>query len=154
MYYFAYGSNMHPDLMSERCPSAEFAGAAKLSDYRLGFTRRSVKTFPGSGVADLLPAHGSTVWGALYRMNQAGLNALDEKEGAGFAYQQQRVDVALRDETRLEAITYTVIEKEHQEVPPSEEYLRHLIDGARRRGLPEEYVSFLESVSSERPNSA
>jgi hypothetical protein len=53
-------------------------GAARLADHRLAFTRRSVKT--GTGVADIVPAPGETVWGALYELGDGELAAIDRKE--------------------------------------------------------------------------
>jgi hypothetical protein len=39
MLYFAYGSNMDPAQLAQRCPSARFIAVAKLPDHRLAFTR-------------------------------------------------------------------------------------------------------------------
>lgn len=142
--YFAYGSNMHPDEMARRCSSARLLGSARLPDHRLAFTRESVRNYPGSGVADLLPAPGETVWGALYEVGEPDLAVLDHKEAAGQAYQRVLVAVVGPGESLEEAIAYTVIEKAEPEVPPSAAYLGDLIAGARACELPETYVGLLE----------
>ncbi|MGH2918233.1 MAG: gamma-glutamylcyclotransferase family protein [Solirubrobacteraceae bacterium] len=144
--YFAYGSNMHPDKLRERCPGAGHVRPAKLADHRLAFTRRSVRTFPGSGVADLLPAQGMTVWGALYSMSDDDLEALDAIEGEGSAYERREVSVTLANETVVDAIAYSVIDKEPEEVPPSTEYLEQMLAGALACELPAAYRTFLESL--------
>ena len=58
--YFAYASNMAPEVITRLCPRARYLGVARLTDHRLAFTRRSVRT--GTGVADIVPAPGKTVW--------------------------------------------------------------------------------------------
>lgn len=144
--YFAYGSNMHPDEMGRRCASARLLGRARLTDHRLAFTRRSVRNYPGSGVADVVVAPGHTVWGALYAVDDGDLAALDHKEAAGQAYERVPVAVIGPEGTTEQAIAYTVIHKAHPEVPPSPIYVGHLVAGARACRLPENYVGFLESL--------
>lgn len=141
--YFAYGSNMADDVMSEKCPAHRFLDAASLAGFELAFTRRSIRT--GTGVADIVPGEGSTVWGALYELEDRELEALDRKEGSGWAYRQVPVVVRSRDDgSEHEALTYTVIDKESPEVPSASEYLERVIQAARDRGLPDDYVRSLE----------
>lgn len=144
--YFAYGSNMHPEEMSRWCSSARLLGTARLSEYRLAFTRTSVRNYPGSGVADLVAAPGQTVWGALYEISDQDLEVLDRKEAAGQAYEQVVVSVVGSDGTPTEAIAYAVIEKADPEVAPSQTYLGHVIEGARACELPDGYVTLLEAL--------
>jgi gamma-glutamylcyclotransferase len=140
--YFAYGSNMDEEVMQACCPTHRFIGAARLDDHRLAFTRRSVRT--GTGVADAVFDRGQTVWGALYELDPEDLRKLDRKEGSGWAYEQQRCRVHLfADGSEQDSITYTVLQKEREEIPPSRAYLKRLITAARRRGLPEQYIASL-----------
>jgi gamma-glutamylcyclotransferase len=143
--YFAYGSNMAPDVMARLCPRHRYLGPARLDDHRLAFTRRSVKT--GTGVADVVPAPGQTVWGALYEIGDDELAAVDKKEGYDWAY--TRVTLPVRpaggDRERL-AVIYTVAAKQTPEIPPSPDYLDRIIAAARDRGLPEEYITQLSAV--------
>jgi hypothetical protein len=64
--YFAYGSNMAPEVIARLSPQHRYLGVARLTDHRPAFTRRSVKT--GTGVADVVPASGQMVWGVLYKI--------------------------------------------------------------------------------------
>ena len=41
--YFAYGSNLDPEQMASRCPSARVAFLARLADHRLDFTYFSTR---------------------------------------------------------------------------------------------------------------
>jgi diketogulonate reductase-like aldo/keto reductase len=118
-----------------------YLGAARLDGYRLGFSRRSIRW--GAGVLDLVRSADDAVWGALYELPPAALDQLDAREGAGFAYRRIEVEVML-GEDRRRAVAYEVIEKESVDVPPSREYVATVLAGARKRGLPREYVAELE----------
>jgi gamma-glutamylcyclotransferase (GGCT)/AIG2-like uncharacterized protein YtfP len=131
--------------MELACPGHRFLGAAELPKHRLAFTRRSLRT--GTGVADVLAAPGASVWGALYALDQAQLAAIDEKEGNGWAYERRAVRV-IAGEGELEAFAYAVIAPDAEHVQPSREYLQALLDGARERGLPEDYVAALAAVDA------
>lgn len=142
--YFAYGSNMSEAVIRRWCPGHRLVGAAALDNHRLAFTRRSEIT--GTGVADAVPEPGQTMWGVLYEIRDEDLVELDHKEAAGRGYQRQpcRVQI-LADQSRHDAVMYTVLRKEPREVPPSREYLERMIAGARDRGLPEDYIAALST---------
>jgi gamma-glutamylcyclotransferase len=154
--YFAYGRNMGSVAIELACPGHRFLGAAELRGHRLAFTRRSVRT--GTGVADIVAAAGASLWGALYELDSAALAALDEKEGAGWAYERRAVRVvpAGAEDARgagaagreVEAFAYAVIARDGEHVQPSREYLQALLDGARERGLPDAYVAALGAVDA------
>lgn len=140
--YFAYGSNMAEGVMDRLCRGHRFLATAELPGHRLLFTRRSIKT--AGGVADIVPAHAHSVWGALYALDATQLAAIDEKEGNGWAYRRLQVRVRLAaDERELDAHAYAVIAPEEVEIRPSPQYLQGLLDGARERGLPKGYVAEL-----------
>ena len=145
--YFAYGSNMAEAVMTERSRRHRFLGVARLPDHRLMFNRRSIRT--GSGVADVVPASGESVWGVLYELDDAGLAALDRKEGHDWAYVREPLVVELSaDGSRQRAVTYTVKEKEPVEVEPSADYLEGIISAASERGLPAAYIDSLRELRS------
>ena len=86
------------------------------------------------------------VWGALYEIGDEDLEALDRKEGAGWAYERRRVPVDADDGSSREVFVYVVISKAAAQVPPSDDYARRLIEAASERGLPDGYLRAL-SVS-------
>lgn len=140
--YFAYASNMDPAVMAERCRSYTAIGPACLEGYELAFTRRSRRS--GTGVADIVPAPSSHVWGVLYDVDESCLDSLDKKEGFGWAYDRVAVEVRLAaDGSSHEAQTYIVLTKESSPVVPSQAYLDRLIAAAESAGLPEAYVAKL-----------
>lgn len=142
--YFAYGSNMSQDQIRARCPSHKFICAAELPGYKLAFTRYSSKR--ECGVADIVPAPGQSVWGALFEVNDEDLAKLDRHEGAHLsppAYVRVQVQVAASDGASLDAITYEVLDKAAAEHSPNVEYLSLILDGARKWGLPQAYQETL-----------
>jgi gamma-glutamylcyclotransferase (GGCT)/AIG2-like uncharacterized protein YtfP len=109
------------------------------------FNRRSVRT--GTGVADVVPAKGISVWGALYELDEQDLPAIDRKEGHDWAYIREPLVVELCDDgSEHLALTYTVRRKEPSQLRPSPEYLAGLIDAARELRLPEGYLRFLDRL--------
>jgi gamma-glutamylcyclotransferase (GGCT)/AIG2-like uncharacterized protein YtfP len=146
--YFAYGSNMLPAAIRAACPGHRYLGLARLPDHRLAFTRRSIRT--GTGVADVVPAAGCQVWGALYELAATDFEALDRKEGAGWAYYKILVQVLPAGGlSPVEALTYTVARKEPAPVTPSTNYFRDLVAGARSRGAPAAYIEYLTGLVDE-----
>jgi gamma-glutamylcyclotransferase (GGCT)/AIG2-like uncharacterized protein YtfP len=139
---FAYGSSMCE--MDGLCPDAEYLGPARLDGRRLAFLRRSIRW--GAGVADITPDSGSHVWGALFDLPERCLEALDAKEGEGFAYRRVELEL-LHDGRTVRAQAYELIEREEREIPPRQDYLELLVEGARGRGLPPEWLAELERIA-------
>jgi gamma-glutamylcyclotransferase len=146
--YFAYGSNMASDVMARLCPRHRYLGSARLDDHRLAFTRRSVRT--GTGVADVVPAPGQAVWGALYEIGDDELAALDRKEGYDWAYTRVTLPVRPAGGPGRPALVYTVAAKQTPEILPSREYVDRIIAAARERGLPGEYITQLSATITAR----
>ncbi|MEX1110750.1 MAG: gamma-glutamylcyclotransferase family protein [Chthoniobacterales bacterium] len=144
--YFAYGSNLRAAQMKRLCPNHEFLGPARLAGHRLAFTLPD-REWQG-GVADAIPSPRDEIWGALYRLPEADLTALDAYEGFDPAgpveandYVRRAVPVIRQGEQDgVEAWCYFVRAPRGQ-VAPSELYRAALIEGAIERGLPADYVS-------------
>lgn len=127
-------------------PDHRFLGPARLQGHRLAFTRRSIRT--GSGVADMVADSGAEIWGALYELPRGELEALDRKEGVGFAYLRTDVLVHLSEGHPLDAFAYAVAAKEPVEIAPSAAYLNGIVTAAAERSLPEDYVRSLHALRS------
>jgi cation transport regulator ChaC len=142
--YFAYGSNMGASALRTRCPLAVQVGIAKVEGYRIGFTRFSKRR--GGGVADLVEAPGSLVWGSLFDLPHDGFEALDKAEGVAIgAYARSIWQLTRGDGSVVSAWTYVVMDKK-PEILPSAEYWKLLVDGAKEAGLPPDYVKTLEAI--------
>jgi gamma-glutamylcyclotransferase len=141
--YFAYGSNLGASVLRTRCPRARQVGIASIVGYRIGFPRKSV--YRGGGVADLVPAPGSLVWGALFDLGYDGFDALDEYEGVPDAYNREVQVFRRPDGSTVSAWVYLVVAK-GIETSPSRRYWRIIVDGAKEAGLPDDYVKILEAI--------
>jgi hypothetical protein len=132
--YFAYGSNMDPDLIRQRCPFARFRFVARAPGFRLAFTRFSAKR--KCGVADIVPDVMSEVWGAVFAICEKDTRRLDRVEGVFLtppAYRRipLRVWPADRDHAPAQAFAYEVVNKARAPIPTNAEYMKLLNYGGR-----------------------
>ncbi len=124
--YFAYGSNLNLSDMRARCPGARREVPARLPGWRLTFR----------GVADIEPAEGRIVHGALWWVSDADVCELDAYEGAPTNYRQRLVAVET-DSGPREAMTYVMTRDTYLGLP-SAWYLDRIDEGFRDWGLPVE----------------
>lgn len=156
MLYFAYGSNMLFNQMRERCPTTAFVCIAALEGYRLAFTRKATgekSLWRGYGVADVVPTVGSSVWGAVFQIDERDIGSLDRSEGyrpdrEKNAYRRVEVHVHRDGESDrpLSAQTYVVCTCEDPNPLPHRDYLARIIAGAESWNLPEEYIRGLKRI--------
>lgn len=130
--YFAYGANLDLHGMNFRCPGYIKISRAVLSDYRLVFR----------GVADIEPAPGESVPGALYQLTQNHLAALDRFEGYPTLYTRKVVEVVTPEEQRYQAIVYQMTSRQGYDQPGTG-YLKVILDGYRDWNIPEEHIQAL-----------
>jgi gamma-glutamylcyclotransferase len=148
--YFAYGSNMSHDQICDRCPSQKFVCVAELREYTLAFTRYSKNR--ACGVADVVHAPGSSVWGVVYELSGSDMVELDRHEGAHLnppAYVRRTVQVIDAEGQAHDAVTYDVASKASMPYLPSGEYLGLITEGARKWGLPQAYQDTLAQIRTE-----
>jgi len=144
MLYFAYGSNMDPVQMSERCPGGAALGAARLDGWRLTFTRDSPAW--GGGVGHIERAPEDVVWGVLWDLTTEHLNALDEYEGVELgAYVRDRCSVAFEGRD-VETDVYIAVPRGFKK--PSHKYLSAMIRGAEAHALPPDYIERLRAITT------
>ena len=148
-YYFAYGSNMNPGQLAERCSAARVVCAACLPGYRLAFYGRN-RVWDG-GRETVVQEAGQHVWGALYELSFGDAASLDvwssvrlDGGGAYFHYPVLVRDVAGREHT---AVLYKK-DVLGPPVPPSSQYLAHIVAGAEANKLPAAYVDYLKNLQS------
>lgn len=140
--YFAFGSNMNPERMRQREAFFTARVGAKLSDYKMSFSFRGPG---GNGGANITPKKDSVVHGALYSLEDGGLQRLDLFEMVeDGCYRRAKVTVETINGERIDATTYIVTEEFYQEgLIPRRGYLDHCLAG--KDVLPAEYYTFLES---------
>jgi len=144
VWYFAYGSNLLPDRLRARVPSAQPLSAACLPDHRLSYNKLGRD---GSGKCTLLPAAGAVVWGGLYRLPRRELRWLDRIEGPG--YRRIRVRVRLPDGRWLSAVAYRARAAALKPgLQPWDWYQRFVLRGAAWFRLPAAYQRQLAAQSA------
>ena len=147
-YYFAYGSNMNPNRMTERGITFIKRELGELQGYALVFNKIVKST--GTAAANIIVDEKSIVYGALYTCADSHvLKQLDKYEGvASKQYYCTKCTVNLADKTSVAANVYIANQdacKTGLLIHPS--YLEHLLDG--RDILPPRYYDFLCSFKEQ-----
>jgi len=145
LWYFAYGSNLNDAVFRDRRGMRVLAvERGRLDGFALRF---DLPVGPGErGVANVVPAEDAHVWGALYLLAVDDCDRLDRTEGVHMgAYQRSIVQVARDDRSTCDAFTYrSPVGKTGRK--PSARYIGLIVAGARQRGLPDDWVRWLESL--------
>ncbi len=137
--YAAYGSNLDPAQMLERCPHSPASGSGWIEGWRLTFGGEDLG-WEGS-LATMVEAPGEHVFVALYDITEQDSRALDTWEGADTGlYRKLRVRVATLDGDRL---AWVYVLEGFEGGLPGARYLGVLADAAEAAGAPDEYVSEL-----------
>jgi hypothetical protein len=144
MLYYAYCTLLDVDEMRKYCPSAEPAGIAQLSGYRVDFATYGAGS--SGGGCNLEEADDEIVLGLLYHMSCEAMAALDSVAGVDKGYYEQ-IDVAVGslDGKELPAITYA-IPAPGGPFQPTVAYTRPILVGARALELPRAYIEKLETI--------
>lgn len=132
IYYFAYGSNLHPLRLQKRISSAVPLEVIKVTNFVLSFHKRGADA---SGKCNIVPSDNASdqVFGVVYKMLASQKNILDEIEGAGY----QVCFMEWNDKTCF----YYAAEDDYidEELRPYTWYRQLVLLGAQYHGLPKEY---------------
>ena len=126
MRYFAYGSNMNIAQMQDRCPGITHIGRYQLDGFRLVFNYH----------ADIIPAEGCTVHGALWLIESNYEASLDRYEGYPSYYGKYYY--------QNDIMFYRMQDASGNLKPPAMWYLRDVIQGYKDFGLTQD--DFEESL--------
>jgi len=142
--YFAYGSCTNVESFRDTMKKADcedkfhVCGVGILDDYRLAFTRYS-KNWEG-GVLDIIESPGDYVLGVIYDIPEKAVKAIDEREGAPYCYRRiDNIKIELGAD-QVEVFTYEVVDKQLDEIRPSDDYFRIVLEGMKHR-FPTEYIN-------------
>jgi len=143
-HYFAYGSNMNPDRVSDRGLEFDEIRPGRLEGLRLVFDKVSHK-HPHTAHANVVHAPGECVEGLLYRLRTADeILKMDPFESAPVNYGRDAVEV-LSEGERIPAWTYFANRAVRREgFSPPRYYLKHLLAG--RPYLSPEYYRWLQGL--------
>lgn len=134
--YAAYGSNLDPAQMRNRCPHSPFAGTGWLTGWRLTFGGEDLG-WEGA-LATLAEDAGSQVFVGLYDITEQDRIALDKWEGADTnLYLTTRVRVSTMDS---DVLAWTYVLNSYEGGLPSARYLGLIAEAAETAGAPSDYV--------------
>ena len=139
--YAAYGSNMDPAQMAERCPHSPQAGTGWLEGWRLTFGGEDIG-WEGA-LATVAEESGSRVFVVLYEVSEGDEQALDRWDGATLGYySKMRVRITTL-EGDVPAWLYVL--NDYEGGLPSARYLGIIAGAAEAAGAPADYVGWLKS---------
>ncbi len=139
--YAAYGSNMDPEQMLERCPHSPAAGTGWLNGWRLTFGGEEMGW--DGAIAMVVPDPGSQVFVALYDMSPQDLATLDYWESADTGlYTKIKLRVSTLDG---DVLAWVYILDGYEGGLPSARYLGLIAEAAEAAGAPDEYVAELRA---------
>jgi gamma-glutamylcyclotransferase (GGCT)/AIG2-like uncharacterized protein YtfP len=139
--YAAYGSNMNPAQMAERCPHSPRRSTGWLEGWRLTFGGEDIG-WEGA-LATVVEDADERVFVVLYELSDSDEQSLDRWDGAtiGF-YRKFRVRVATLDG---EVVAWLYVLNGYEGGLPSARYLGILADAAETAGAPADYVTWLRT---------
>lgn len=139
--YAAYGSNMDPTQMLQRCPSSPVAGTGWLTGWRLTFGGEDLGWEGALATVVPDPTADPGVFVVLYDMASSDEHTLDSWEGSDLGlYTKLRLRIHTTDGDRL-AWLYAL--QAFEGGLPSARYLGVLADAAEAADAPADYVSAL-----------
>jgi gamma-glutamylcyclotransferase (GGCT)/AIG2-like uncharacterized protein YtfP len=148
IFVFCYGSNMMTKRLQSRIQPIKKIGVAELSGYKFTFNKKSKD---GSVKANLLK--GTTtdkVWGVVFEIKNSQKYILDKIEGKGKGYKDRKVIVTFGDGTQKTAYAYISSDNKFWDSSlfPYDWYKEYVVKGANEHGLPNPYITLLNSFKS------
>ena len=130
--YFAYGSNLSLNQMSQRCPAYRRVEAVRvvLQDYRWFIYSR--------GYANIAKQPMDCVEGALYELTQSDEASLDRFEGVSKNIYEKKFLHVLKDEVLIKALVYFSLNTERSTA--HKRYAGIVLQGARDANLSDKYI--------------
>jgi gamma-glutamylcyclotransferase (GGCT)/AIG2-like uncharacterized protein YtfP len=137
--YAAYGSNLDPEQMRERCPHSPSRGSGWLVGWRLTFGGEDLG-WEGS-IATVVEDPGAQVFVMVYDVSPHDEQALDFWESADTGLYRKirvRVQTLIGDE-----LCWLYVLDGYEGGLPSARYLGVMADAAEAAGAPDDYVADL-----------
>lgn len=142
--YFAYGSNMLPARLGDRCPSAKLIGVGIAPNFRFEFSKASID---GSGKATLVPSLAEQVPGAIFEIQTTEREALDRHEGMGVGYQREDAFKVTPVFGGVSLLTSTYLATAlAPDLQPFDWYLAAVIAGAEHHRMDVKHIDALRST--------
>lgn len=141
MLYAAYGANLDPARMSERCPHSPLRATGWLEGWRLTFGGED-HGWDGS-LATIVQDPFEHVFVALYEVTEVDVAALDRWESADTGlYRKVKVRIATM---AAEVVAWAYVLDAFEGGLPSASYVGLLADAAEAADAPVDYVAALRA---------
>lgn len=141
--YAAYGSNMDPAQMADRCPHSPQAGTGWLDGWRLTFGGEDIGWEGALATVVEEEAEDARVFVVLYEVSETDEQALDRWDGATLGYYSKlRVRVATLEG---DALAWLYVLNDYEGGLPAARYLGIMADAAEAAGAPADYVAGLRA---------
>jgi len=139
--YAAYGSNMDPEQMLERCPHSPAAGTGWLAGWRLTFGGEELGW--DGALPTVVPDPADQVFVALYEIAPHDVAVLDNWEGADTGlYNKIHLRVSTLDG---EMLAWVYVLDGYEGGLPSARTVGLIAEAAQAAGAPDEYVTELRN---------
>ncbi|HLK01149.1 MAG TPA: gamma-glutamylcyclotransferase [Streptosporangiaceae bacterium] len=139
--YAAYGSNMDPAQMLERCPHSPQRGSGWLEGWRLTFGGEDIGW--DGAMTTVVESPGDRVFVVVYDVSPTDEKALDSWDGVTLGYYRRlKVRVATLDGSVL---AWLYVLNFWEGGLPSARHIGILADAAEKAGAPADYVADLRS---------
>ena len=129
--YFAYGSNLNPEQMKQRCPDSQLIDVARLDGFQLAFAGYSKRW--GGGVATVWEDPAGIVEGIVWLISDRDLELLDRCEGYPHSYGRVSLMVQMANGELKGAWVY--VKQDHTSTRPSPAYIDVITKAYKCRGF-------------------
>ncbi len=152
--YFAYGADLNPSRLLARAPGHRSIAVARLANYKLVFPRYSTQW--RGATASILPSPNDVVFGALYDLPPDEVPVMHHHEGYDpdgppelneHVFREVSVRRLVAGSESISAWTYIAV-PDNTPSPPSADYIKSMMDGARYHGLPRAYLVVLQAMKT------
>ena len=140
LLYFAYGSNLHPQWLRSRTPSAEILSTESSPYYYLLFNKHGLDN---SGKCNIVKSDNidDVVHGVVYQINADEKAVLDEAE---LGYSRERIQIGEYENV----LVYIANETVSNYSKPYSWYRDIVIAGAQYHNFPESYIEHIRSFTA------
>lgn len=128
--YVAYGSNLHLEQMSFRCPDAQVVGSGVIKNYELVFY----------GVASIEKKTGTDCPVGVWEISPADERNLDRYEGFPRLYRKEEIEVVMDSGEVVTAMVY-IMNRSGVQSMPSPSYYQTILTGYKQFDLPTKYLN-------------
>lgn len=138
--YFAYGANINKNNMKTRCPNAVFIGKAVIKDKRFILNQ--------FGVATVIDAPGSTVYGVLWNLSVKDEENLDIFEGVDYGlYYKDLISAEIESDRKENVLIYRATNEVESKKAKLSNYLNQILLWGKFHLFPKAYIDEIKGFS-------